>query len=654
MCGIIGFLDPGLAGDAQGARRLAGRMALALAHRGPDGFGEYADPAVGLGLGHRRLAIIDVSEAGAQPMASRDGRFVLTYNGELYNYRELRRELDGVEGSHLPWRGDSDTEVLLAACQVWGVRAALGRAVGMFALGLWDGAERVLVLARDRMGEKPLYYGMAGRAFVFASELKALRAHPAFEAGLDMESLALFLRCQYVPAPRSIYKDARKLLPGHLLEARPGDAALPEPEAYWTLRRTVERALADPFRGGEDEARDRLEALLRGAVAGQMVSDVPLGALLSGGVDSSLVTALMQAESSRPVRSFTIGFSDANYDESADAARVAAHLGTEHTALFVTPADVLGLVDALPNIYDEPFSDASQLPTCMVSRLTRSHVTVCLTGDGGDELFAGYNRHVSGPAIWDRVSRLPVGLRGALGSAMRLLSPGGYDALFRVAGRAVPGLARVRTPGLKAHKLADALPAADREDLYWRLVSTWHKPGEVLAGGGGGGRGIRPDMPELGDFTRWMQYADTATYLPGDILHKVDRATMAVSLESRAPYLDHRVAEFAWRLPVSMLVAGGQGKRILRRVLDNYVPRALVDRPKAGFDVPLDRWLRGPLKAWAAELLAPDRLRRQGLFNEGVVARQLADHASGRRDNQYRLWNLLMFQAWLERWTPGL
>jgi len=653
MCGIIGFLDPGLAGNGEGARVLARRMAQALAHRGPDGSGEYADPAVGLGFGHRRLAIIELSDAGAQPMVSRCGRFVLTYNGELYNYRALRQELEEAGGPHLPWRGDSDTEVLLASCQRWGVRGALERAVGMFAFGLWDSEGRTLTLARDRMGEKPLYYGRAGSAFVFGSELKALRAHPGFEAGLDLESLALFLRHQHVPAPRCIYRDAYKLPPGCLLSVGVG-GGLPAPEAYWSLSGVADRAVEAPFAGGEDEARDRLEALLREAVAGQMVSDVPLGALLSGGVDSSLVTALMQAQSARPVQSFTIGFSDRNFDESADAALVAAHLGTAHTSLTATPEDALGLVESLPEVYDEPFSDASQLPTCLVSRLTREHVTVCLTGDGGDEVFAGYNRHVSAPAIWARLGGLPVPVRRGLASAMRWLSPAGYDALFRAAGLLAPRLGRVRTPGLKAHKLADALPALDREDLYRRLVSTWQDPAGLLAGGGGGVAGrIAMERPTLPDFVRFMQHADSLTYLPG-VLHKVDRATMAVSLESRAPYLDHRVVEFAWRLPVSMLVAGGRGKGILRRVLERHVPAHLVDRPKAGFDVPLARWLRGPLKGWASELLAPDRLRRQGLFDVEVVARQWADHQSGRRENQSRLWALLMFQAWSDRWRPGV
>ncbi|MUM77569.1 asparagine synthase (glutamine-hydrolyzing) [Pseudodesulfovibrio sp. F-1] len=651
MCGISGFLDPGLAGDDAGVRGLARRMAQTLAHRGPDGSGEYADPAVGLGLGHRRLAIIELGETGAQPMVSRCGRLALTYNGELYNYRALRRELEEAGGPHLPWRGDSDTEVLLAACQRWGVRGALERAVGMFAFALWDSQQRKLTLARDRMGEKPLYYGRAGNAFVFASELKALRVHPGFEAALDMESLALFLRHQYVPAPRCIYRDAHKLPPGCLLSVGVG-GGLPEPEAYWSLAGMALRAMEDPFLGSADEAGDRLEGLLREVVAGQRVSDVPLGVLLSGGVDSALVTALMQAQSARPVRSFTIGFSDRNFDESADAARVAAHLGTAHTTLTATPEDALGLVESLPEVYDEPFSDASQLPTCLVSRLTREHVTVCLTGDGGDEVFAGYNRHVSGPALWARCGRLPVPVRRGVASALRWLSPEGYDALFRAAGRAAPRLGRVRTPGLKVHKLADALPARDREDLYWRLVSTWPDPSGVLSGHGRGLEGrIRLEPPKLKDFVRFMQYADSAIYLPG-VLQKVDRATMAASLESRAPYLDHRVVELAWRLPVSMLVAGGRGKGILRRVLEKHVPRHLVDRPKAGFDVPLARWLRGPLKGWASELLAPDRLRRQGLFDADAVARQWAEHQSGRRENQSRLWALLMFQAWSDRWLP--
>jgi asparagine synthase (glutamine-hydrolysing) len=662
MCGITGFIDPALLGDEAGARQLARRMALTMAHRGPDGSGEYADPAAGVGLGHRRLAVIDLSSGGAQPMASRDGRHVLTYNGEIYNYLELRRELEASGGPFLPWRGDSDTEVLLAAFGVYGVAKTLARLTGMFALALWDRDEGMLTLARDRMGEKPLYYGRvgqagrAGRALVFGSELKALRAHPGFGSGLNMDALALYLRYQYVPEPRTIYKDVYKLPPGHLLTLRadrPADP-LPEPVPYWTLRETVNRAQADPFSGSEAEAADQLEAMLRGVVRNQMLSDVPLGALLSGGVDSSLITALMQAESSRPVKSFTIGFADANYDESADAARVAAHLGTEHTSLTVSPSDVLALVSELPAVYDEPFSDASQLPTYMVSRLTRDHVTVCLTGDGGDELFAGYNRHVSAPAIWARLRHLPPALGNAAAAAVRLVPPGGWDALFRGAGTLLPGLARIRTPGLKAHKLADALTARTRESLYKRLVSTWPDPPVLVPGAPTPEPSTMVDSPDqwppLADYTRWMQYLDTMTYLPGDILHKVDRATMAVSLESRAPYLDHRVAEFAWRLPLSMLVQGGRGKAILRRVLDRHVPRPLVDRPKAGFDVPLDAWLRGPLKEWASDLLSAERLEQQGLFDARLVARQMADHHSGRRDNQHRLWNLLMFQAWYERW----
>lgn len=651
MCGITGFINPSMTGDGEGILALSGRMASALAHRGPDSGGTFGDPESGVGLGHRRLAILDLSDSGAQPMRSADKRFVLVHNGEIYNFLELKQELEQTGGPFLPWRGESDTEVMLAAFQTWGVRESLTRFVGMFAFALWDSEKRVLHLARDRMGEKPLYYGKAGRGMVFGSELKALRECPAFDARLDMAALSQFLRFQYVPEPRSIYEDVHKLPPGHLMTIRASAPHVFAPEPYWSLRDAVVAGLSDPFPGSEAEAADHLEQLLGNVVANQMLSDVPLGALLSGGIDSTLVTALMQAKSSQPVRSFTIGFDDAAYDESADAKRVADHLGTDHTELFVNPGHVLDLIERLPELYDEPFADASQLPTFMVSELTRQHVTVCLTGDGGDETFGGYNRHFWAPAVWDKVGSIPVSVRSMLADAARFLSPKSYDAIFRSLGHILPAAARMRTPGHKLHKLADVLAAPTREALYKQLCSTWPDPSALLG------------MPEpdnaidratqwssLSNYTSWMQYLDSITYLPGDILHKVDRATMGVSLESRAPYLDHRVIEFAWRLPQSMLLRGRQGKRILRRILDNHVPRRLVDRPKAGFGIPIDAWLRGPLRDWAQELLSPGRIVDQGLFDNDVISRQLRDHLAGRRDNQYRLWNMLMFQAWFDRW----
>ncbi len=638
-----------MTGDAERLIALSARMANTLAHRGPDASGTYADPKIGLGLGHRRLSILDLSDSGAQPMKSADGRFVLIHNGEIYNFLELRKELEGLGGPFLPWRSDSDTEVMLAAFQVWGIETALTRFTGMFAFVLWDTEHSVLHLARDRMGEKPLYYGIAGRGVVFGSELKALREFPDFEPEMDMEALALYLRFQYVPEPRSIYKDVCKLSPGHLLTIKANNPTALDPKPYWTMRDAVNRAQADPFIGGEGEAADHLENLLRGVIKNQMLSDVPLGALLSGGIDSSLVTALMQVESDRPIQSFTIGFSDKNYDESADARRVATHLGTDHTELFVTPDHILNLIPRLPTLFDEPFADASQLPTYLVAELTRQHVTVCLTGDGGDETFAGYNRHFWAPAIWDKIKDVPPALRSIAADGARLLSPKAYDTIFNLAGNLMPHAAHVRMPGHKAHKLADILTAETREELYRRLASTWPDPGSLLTAGTEP-RTARETWPYLTDYTRWMQYMDTVTYLPGDILHKVDRATMGVALESRAPYLDHRVVEFAWRLPLPMLLKAKEGKRILRSILYKHVPKTLVDRPKMGFGVPIDSWLRGPLKIWAHDLLSPTRLKQQGLFNPDIVTRQLADHMTGSRDNQYRLWNLLMFQTWFDKW----
>jgi len=651
MCGITGFINPAMIGDGEGLLALSARMGDTLAHRGPDGSGNHGDPDVGLGLAHRRLAILDLSDSGAQPMQSGDGRFTLIHNGEMYNFLELKRELEAEGGPFLPWRGDSDTEVMLAAFQVWGIESALTRFVGMFAFALWDSENRVLHLARDRMGEKPLYYGRVGRGVVFGSELKPFRAYPEFHAELDMEALSQFLRFQYVPEPSAIYKDVFKLSPGHILTLRANAPQNFTPKPYWSMRDVVNQALADPFAGTETEAAAQLEELLRGVIRNQMLSDVPLGSLLSGGIDSSLVTALMQAESDRPVKSFTIGFSDAAYDESNEAKLVAAHIGTDHTELFVTPDHVLDLIEKLPTLYDEPFADASQLPTHLVAELTRQHVTVCLTGDGGDETFAGYNRHFWAPAIWDKVKGVPQGIRALAANAARGISPKGYDDLFQTAGRLLPKAAQVRTPGHKVHKLADVLAVDSRETLYKQLCSTWPDPSALVGRPEPNSPMDRPESwPRLEDYTRWMQYQDTMTYLPGDILHKVDRATMGVSLESRAPYLDHRVIEFAWRLPLSMLLKGKEGKRILRHVLYKHVPRELLERPKMGFGVPISDWLRGPMKEWASDLLSEDRLKKQGLFDVSVVAGQLADHQSGKRDNQYRLWNMLMFQAWLDRW----
>ncbi len=645
MCGIAGVLDPKRSLPAEALRGLVRRMSLALAHRGPDHEGLYVDAGAGLALGHRRLAILDLSQAGAQPMSTGDGRFTLVFNGEIYNFQELRRLLETSPG--FPgWRGSSDTEVLLEAVAAWGLDTALDRCRGMFALALWDARERGLTLARDRLGEKPLYYGRLGGLVAFASELKALRALPGISPDLDREALALYLRLSCVPAPRSIYRDVKKLPPGCILRLSAEEAELPEPAAYWSLAATVEAALADPFTGSEDEAADELEALLLDAVRGQMVADVPLASLLSGGIDSSLVTALMQAQSSRPVKTFTVTFAEAAYDEGREAARVARALGTDHHALFLAPGQALEAVADLPEIFDEPLGDAAMLPAALVARLVRRQVTVCLTGDGGDECFAGYNRHVWGPLFWRGLGRTPGPLRRILAAGIRAVPPRAWDLLI---GR-LPHAPR--NPGLKLHKLARALPAANPGDLYRRLVEIWPRPQALLLDG-------RAPATLLDESDRWprgqslagaMQFLDAACYLPDDVLVKVDRAAMAAGLEPRAPFLDHRVAALAWRLPLSMKVAGGQGKRILRRILGRRLPVELFERPKTGFGLPLDAWLRGPLRNWARALLDPARLRRQGLLQPEPVQAALKAHLAGRRDQQQRLWNVLMLQAWLERW----
>ena len=622
---------------------IATDMAGRIAHRGPDDSGAWVDDGAGLALAHRRLSIVDLSPAGHQPMASAGGRWVIAYNGEVYNHLDLRAELEA-SGAAPSWRGHSDTETLLACIEAWGVERTLGRSVGMFALALWDRADRRLVLARDRMGEKPLYYGWQGDTFLFGSELKSLRAHPAFNAAVDRGALALLLRHNYIPAPHSIYQGIRKLPPGHWLCLAAGDRDA-QPNAYWSLPEVAERGTAVPFRGGDEQAVDELERVLGQAVAQQRVADVPLGALLSGGIDSSLITALMQAGASRPVRTFTIGFEEGAYDEATHARAVAAHLGTEHTEVRLSAADALDIVPSLPTMYDEPFADSSQLPTHLVMRLARQHVTVALSGDAGDELFGGYNRYFLGPAAWRRVGWLPAPLRRAVGAGMTALPASTIDrALGPLAARL--GIAHA---GDKAHKLGRRLRhVRDIDDLYQSLVTEWPDAAGMVVGGSIPSNLLddRGRWPALADPVARMMALDGMTYLPDDILAKVDRAAMAVSLETRAPFLDHRVVELAWRLPMHMKLRDGRGKWILRQLLDRHVPRSLVERPKMGFAIPLDAWLRGPLRDWAADLLDEGRLRREGFLEPRAIVRAWRSHMRGDGSFGYRLWSVLMFQAW--------
>jgi len=593
MCGITGQLG---GNQGQGLEQTVRRMADTLLHRGPDDGGVWMDEAAGIALGHRRLSILDLSPAGHQPMASASGRFVIAFNGEIYNHLELRRDLENIPSPHplsqrargvVSWRGHSDTETLLACFEAWGIEKTLGNAVGMFAIALWDRETRTLTLARDRMGEKPLYYGWQGDTFLFGSELKALKAHPAFRADIDRGALALLLRHNYVPAPYSIYEGIYKLPPGTWLQMRP-DQRDAEPVAYWSLGEVAERGVANPFAGSDEDAVDALERHLGAAVRGQMVADVPLGALLSGGLDSSMIAALMQAGSSRPVRTFTIGFDEREYDEATHARAVAKHLGTDHTELRLSGADALALVPQMPSMYDEPFADSSQLPTHLVMKLARQHVTVALSGDAGDELFGGYNRYFLAPKVWQRVGWMPLPVRRALGAGLLALPSGAMNRLAGPAGIALPGD--------KAHKLGRRLrEMRSIDDLYVSLVSEWPNAAGMVVGGH-----MPPNLldarerwPRLDDPVARMMALDGLTYLPDDILVKVDRAAMAVSLETRAPFLDRDVIGFAWSLPMHMKIRNGQGKWLLRRLLDRHVPRELVERPKMGFGIPLDAWLRG-------------------------------------------------------------
>lgn len=639
-------------------------MADAIRHRGPDDEGVYVEAAAGLCLAHRRLAVVDLSPAGHQPMRSASGQWVLVFNGEVYNHLDLRHEL-ATAGAARAWRGHSDTETMLAAIEQWGLADTLPRLVGMFAFALWHRPSRSLYLGRDRFGEKPLYYGWVGQggdaAFVFGSELKALRAHPGFAPSVRRDALTLYLRYKAVPAPLSIHEGIYKLEPGCLLTlagpppappsqtlrppARHGGISL---QRWWAMADLVTRAAADPL---PDNAQtlDLLDSTLARAVREQSLADVPLGAFLSGGVDSSAIVALMQAQSSRPVKTFTIGFDEPGYDESPHALAVAAHLGTEHHALRVTAQDALALVPALPTMYDEPFADASQIPTHLVCRAARQQVTVALSGDAGDELFGGYNRYLWGPALWRRAARLPYPLRQGLARGLGSLSTRTWDALARpLQRRGTRGVALV---GEKLHKLGRSLDGAHSlDDLYRRLVSEWQNPASLVRQGfEPAGRADDP-LPEsaLRTPAARMMYRDSVGYLPDDILCKVDRAAMAIGLETRAPFLDHRVAELAWRLPEAMKLRNGVGKWALRELLYRRVPRHLIERPKAGFAIPLAAWLRGPLRDWAEDLLDPRRMAAEGLIDPAPVRQRWSAHLAGRADHTAALWAVLMFQAWLQ------
>ncbi len=644
MCGLAGFLASSSVEDV-----ILCKMANNIAHRGPNGSGHWIDSFSGVGLAHQRLAILDLTNAGAQPMASPGGRYVIVFNGEIYNHLMLRDLLQNEDGIHAVWRGYSDTETLLACIEVWGLEKTLQKLIGMYAFALWDKCEKKLFLARDRVGEKPLYYGWQGsgnnKSFLFGSELKALKAHPSFSAKVDRGSLTLLLRHNYIPAPYSIYEGISKLEPGSILSV---SLSNPDPEItkYWDLVDIARKGKAASFAGTPMQAVDELEKLGRSAVYQQMVADVPLGAFLSGGVDSSTIVALMQAQSSRPVKTFTIGFNEEGFNEALHAKKVANHLGTDHTELYVAPNQAMEVIPKLPSLYCEPFADSSQIPTYLVSRLAKQRVTVSLSGDAGDELFCGYNRYKLTAQLWKKLSLTPAPMRVAASKLITSISPAAWDKL----GEIIPAGKSYVALGDKMHKGAGVLGSADFNELYLLMVSQVPNPANWVMGGYEPPTKLIGNSPLLDKFSdiEEMMLLDTISYLPDDILVKVDRAAMGVSLEGRVPFLDHRIVEFAWTLPLDYKLRNGQTKWPLRQLLYRYVPKELIERPKMGFGVPISDWLRGPLRDWAETLLAEDRLRREGYFHAEIIRSKWVEHLSGKRNWQSQLWTILMFQAWLE------
>lgn len=651
MCGIAGIITGGALNAAT-----VKRMTDPIAHRGPDDEGVWLDEGAGIGLGHRRLSIIDLSPLGHQPMASADGRYILSYNGEIYNHAALRAELDAATGAR-PWRGHSDTETLVEAIATWGLEKTLGKCVGMFAIALWDRKERQLQLARDRFGEKPLFFGWVGGDFVFASELKAVRTHPRFANEVHRPALRLLAARTYIPAPLSIYRDVYKLQPGTILTAT-ADAWRTTPSSppvagsreggisvapYWSYREAVGAGLADPIRD-EAEALERLEAVLAEAIQGQSVADVPVGAFLSGGIDSSTVVALYQKYSASKVRTFTIGFEEAGFNEADFAKQVARHFGTEHHERYVTVREAQDIIPALPAIYDEPFADSSQIPTHLVSRFAREQVTVALSGDGGDELFGGYNRYFGTARLWSQMKKLPHPVRALAGRGLGQVSPKLWNGLSSL----LPGGRRPPHFGVKVQKTFRTMShAGGLGDVFTSFLDEWAgEPSPVLGAGPPAMEcAFDLDIGAAPDAVR-MMYCDGVSYLPDDILCKVDRAAMAVSLETRVPFLDHRVAELAARIPIDMKIKGGSGKQILRRLLYREAPASLFERPKAGFAVPVGEWIRGPLRPWAEALLDRRRLASEGWFDAAAIDRRWQQHLRGERDSTPALWAILMFQAW--------
>ena len=648
MCGISGFWRNSADQNIDWLKKTATNMANTLVHRGPDDSGTWVDQEVGLALSHRRLSIMDVSDNGHQPMISADGRFVITYNGEVYNFQELRQQLE--KKGHF-FKGHSDTEVMLAAFVQWGVEESVKQFNGMFAFAVWDRRDRLLWLTRDRIGEKPLFFGVQDGTFFFSSELKAIRAHPEFKPEIDHNVLASFLRFSYVPAPHSIYRGIKKLLPGHLLCLK-SPTIKSSPQSYWSLKEVTLDGMQKPFDGSDEEAVDELEKLLKDTVRSRMISDVPLGAFLSGGIDSSTIVALMQAQSNRPVNTFTIGFHEQGFNEAVYAKKVAQHLGTNHTELYVTPQEAMNVIPKLPAMYDEPFADSSQIPTHLISVLAREYVTVSLSGDGGDELFGGYNRYFMADRYWGLLRKIPYFLRQWTARGISSIPVRFSNKIYSRIESFLPHIIKQSRPTEKLYKLGQILSHSSLQATYRRLVSVIYEPDNFIIKGGS--PEILIDNVDIwhtfNENVTTMQYLDLMTYHPDDILVKVDRAAMEVSLETRLPYLDHEIVEFATSLPLSMRFRKGQGKWLLRQVLYRHVPENLIERPKMGFGVPIGDWIKGSMREWVEELVDKKKIEEEGYFNSQEVNKMWQQHLSGKFNRTHELWNILMFQAWLGKW----
>ena len=652
MCGIVGFLNSSNNYSDQQLCGIITKMSCALKHRGPDDKGIWVDAKTGLALGHRRLAILDLTKDGRQPMVSYGGRYCLIFNGEIYNFQKLRDELNKSNAA-IRWRGNSDTEVLLESIEFWGLEATVKKCIGMFAFALWDKEKKLLHLVRDRIGIKPLYYGWANDLFLFASELKPFHFHPDFEKEIDRNSLALLLQYNFIPAPFSIYKNVYKLQPGTILtlDFQKDSKGILNLKRYWSLDQVVEQGLLNPFQESEAKIAENLEKLLRDSIGLRMISDVPLGAFLSGGIDSSLIVALMQDLADYPVQTFTIGFSEYEYNEAYEAKKIAQHLGTSHAELYVSPNQALDVIPKLPYLFDEPFADSSQVPMYLISEFTRKKVGVSLSGDGGDELFGGYNRYVWGNWAWSSIKNMPLWLRQLIAKGIRGLSPLSWDRIFKNLDYILPDSYKFRNPGYKLQKFMELLEKNNPKDLYEVMISNWKEPGDLVRDAF-----QTPDLikggklwERISDFKHQMMYMDTLYCLPDDILTKVDRASMGVGLEARVPLLDHRVVEYAWQIPIEINFQKGANKKILRKILYKYVPRNLIERPKMGFSIPIDEWLRGSMRDWAENLLSEERLLREGFLNPVPIRQKWKEHLSGKRNWQSSLWSVLMFQGWLEK-----